>query len=159
MISAAPTTLPWPMAVRYEIRRCAIGERCELPSRSCGCCGRRTHAWLVRPNHSQPRAGLHVFPASAPACRICSHHLPALLCILMHISSANASMCEDACMVGTHTQKLCTRVMRPASLLQYSILRPPPRHHQCAATCSCTTQAVLTMCELSVLETQTYITP
>ncbi|KAL7904601.1 hypothetical protein GGI35DRAFT_195923 [Trichoderma velutinum] len=139
-------------SLRYEIRRHAIGEGCEFPSCSCGCRGRRTHAWLVHPNPSQPQVELHALPASAPACRICSHLLPALLCILMHISSANASMCEDACIVGTHPEALYEG---HASRIVVAILHTPtsPRHHLRAATCSYTTQDVLTSCESSVLET------
>lgn len=105
MISAAQTTLPWPIAFDTKCAAVLLAKD-ENFQCSCGCRGRRIHAWLVLPNPSQPKAELHALPASAPACRICSHLLPALLCILMHISSANASMCEDACMVGTHLEAL-----------------------------------------------------
>jgi hypothetical protein len=132
MISAAQTTLPWPDSLRYEIRRRAIGEGCEFPNVHVAVVG-DGHAWLALPNPSQPQAELHALPASAPACRICSHLLPALLCILMHISSANASMCEDACMVGTHLEALYEG---HASRIVVAILHTPtsPQHHLRAAT-------------------------
>jgi hypothetical protein len=66
---------------------------------------------------------LDVLSAAIPVCRICSHPpLPALLCILMHISCANASMCEDACVVETH---LKSSSVRGSCVAHRYMLRPP----------------------------------
>ncbi|KAL7897198.1 hypothetical protein HDV63DRAFT_88558 [Trichoderma sp. SZMC 28014] len=66
---------------------------------------------------------LDVLSAAIPVCRICSHPpLPALLCILMHLSCANASMCEDACIVETH---LKSSSVRGSCVAHRYMLRPP----------------------------------
>ncbi|KAL6801380.1 hypothetical protein GGI42DRAFT_44184 [Trichoderma sp. SZMC 28013] len=124
MVSAAQPTPPWPIAPRYERRRRAIGEGCESPNVHVAVVGDgHTHGLFVRTpaNHRpsfNPCLQVHRHAASAhtfcPPCyaSLCTSQALTQACVKMHAWWGR-------------TQKLCTRVMRPASTSQYSILRPP----------------------------------
>ncbi|KAL6837298.1 hypothetical protein V8C40DRAFT_229641 [Trichoderma camerunense] len=78
-------------------------------------------------------------PSFTPCLQVHRHAASAhTFCPPYYASLCTSQALTQAC-VKMHawwgrTQKLCTRVMRPASTLQYSILPTSPRHHLRTAT-------------------------
>jgi hypothetical protein len=119
-------------SIRYRQQHYWIGtlqmRECEYSSRPCGSC-RRGHAHglsiraigsiSVTTNH---RRASRLVCSYTGLPHLLTPSITALLCILMHVSCANASMCKDACIVETHPK---SSSVRGSCVAHRYMLRPP----------------------------------